>query len=118
MNCATDAAKSLIRDLLAEKVKEASENQNEDLVKCLTELSKQISSMPTCVEAEQPKKRGRKKRKVTARNVWIGDCMRSAEKGGMAKPMKTCSIDWKGMDDDQKLKYKAKADQVNVERGI
>lgn len=36
----------------------------------------------------------KKKRPPTARSTFMGDCMRSPDKGGQGKDMKTCSVVW------------------------
>jgi len=47
----------------------------------------------------------KKKRKRTPRNNWIGHCMRSPDKGGLALDMKTCSDQWKTMSAGDKSAY-------------
>jgi len=37
----------------------------------------------------------KKKREPTERNMFMGLCMRSAEKGGRGKGMADCSVEWK-----------------------
>ena len=44
-----------------------------------------------CYEGKDTEK---KKRLPTARSTFLGDCMRSPDKGGQGKDMKTCSVEW------------------------
>lgn len=53
------------------------------------ELKNSIKLMSTCPCYEK------KKREPTERGKFMGECMRSAEKGGRGKDMASCSAEWK-----------------------
>jgi len=54
-----------------------------------------------CYEGKGVGGKEKVKRAPTARTTFLGDCMRSAEKGGKGKDMKTCSVEWNN--DKEKL---------------
>lgn len=56
-----------------------------------------------------------KKRKITPRNAFIGQCMRSPDKGGKGEDMGTCSEEWSTMTEEERSKYREIADKKNVE---
>lgn len=61
------------------------------------ELSEQLKNglklMSTCPCYGDGGKQAKEKKK-TARGEFMGNCMRSPEKGGEGKDMKTCSVEW------------------------
>jgi len=50
-------------------------------------------------------KESRKGRAPTARNIFIGHCMRKPEKDGLGLSMSKCSEKWKSMSEEEKAKY-------------
>jgi len=90
-----------IRNFLNTRLEEIEKKPaNEDLRAEIAEIQSNIKNLNWC-------KPGRRsgKRKKTARNIFIGDCMRKEENGGHGLDMKTCSIMWNAMDDSEKAQY-------------
>lgn len=77
----SDPRKTVVKEI--NKIIDSSGVDNAD------ELKNSIKLMSTCPCYEK------KKRAATERSKFMGECMRSAEKGGKGKDMKTCSVEWK-----------------------
>ena len=56
-----------------------------------------------------PVKQVKAKRKPSGYNLFIGDCAKKDENAKESKDMKTCSIEWKNMDEFHKNEWRAKA---------
>lgn len=57
------------------------------------ELKNSLLLMSNC-PCYEDKTIEKKKRPPTARSTFLGNCMRSQDKGGQGKDMKTCSVVW------------------------
>lgn len=57
-------------------------------------LKNSLKLMSTCPCYEGKEAKEKVKREPTERNIFMGACMRSAEKGGRGKGMADCSVDW------------------------
>jgi len=57
-------------------------------------LKNSLKLMSTCPCYEGKGVKEKVKRAPTARTAFLGECMRSVEKGGKGKDMKTCSVEW------------------------
>ena len=58
-------------------------------------LKNSLKLMGTCpCYGDDGKVKEKKKREPTERNIFMGTCMRSAEKGGRGKGMAVCSTEW------------------------
>jgi len=86
-------------------------------------FKEKLESLPVCGTKEAEKaiaasssgsKKRRKKRKLSAWNMYMGDCMRKPDKGGLGHDMATCSSDWKSMSEGEKAEYKKRANEANA----
>lgn len=59
------------------------------------ELKNSLLLMSNCPCYEGKETKEKVKREPTERNLFMGACMRSAEKGGQGKGMALCSTEWK-----------------------
>ena len=84
---AKDPRKIVIKEL--NKIIDEAGVENADILKNSLKL---MSTCP-CYEGKETKEKV--KREPTERNIFIGNCMRSAEKGGQGKGMAECSVNWK-----------------------
>ncbi len=55
-------------------------------------------------------------RKKTERNVFMGQCMRKPEKGGMGKDMSYCSNVFKSMPESERKKYKEEVNKDETKK--
>ncbi len=85
---ANDPRKVAIREI--NKIIDDAGVKNADMLKNSLKL---MGTCP-CYDNED-KAKEKKKREPTERNIFMGRCMRSAEKGGRGKSMTECSTDWK-----------------------
>lgn len=83
------AGKTIKEDPRIKVVKELNKIIDSSGVDNANELKNSIKLMSTCPCY------GKKKRDPTERGKFMGECMRSAEKGGRGKDMASCSIEWK-----------------------
>jgi len=89
---------------------EAFEEQIDDIPSCKD--ATRPKGCPPCDIQEKSKKRKKSKRKKTARNIFIGDCMRKPENGGRGLEMKVCSDEWKSISSDKKAEYEKRAKEA------
>jgi hypothetical protein len=68
-------------------------------------LCTSIESAKDCDDPNKTSIKVSKGKKKTERSNFMGNCMRSTEKGGMAKSMKECSDMFKSMPASEKGKY-------------
>lgn len=85
IKCIGDSAKEKLKEALSGDV---------DLKKIL----KSVVAAPSCNDVTPKKK--------TVRSTFLGVCMRGQQKGGMGKKMGECSDMFKGLNQEQKDKYK------------
>ncbi len=83
---AKDPRKVVIKELNA--IIDSAGVENADMLKNSLKL---MSTCP-CYEGKETKEKV--KREPTERNIFMGECMRSAEKGGQGKGMAVCSTEW------------------------
>lgn len=81
-----DPRKVVIKEL--NKLIDSAGVENADILKNSLKL------MATCPCYEGKEAKEKVKREPTARNIFMGACMRSAEKGGQGKGMADCSVEW------------------------
>lgn len=68
----------------------------------------------TVPQAKQTSKGKSGKRKKSAYNMFIGDCIKERPEGqAVSDRMKTCGPQWKSLDDSKKEHYQALADKEN-----
>lgn len=89
---------------MVDDASEALESQDYDLDK--------VKAMIEACDKKPKAKGGKKKRKPSAYNVWIGHCMASPEKNGLGLPMSDCSEQWKGMEPEEKCQYEQQAKEL------
>jgi len=87
---------------IVHSIAESSGISDEALEEIETELVN-ISTQGVCVLDKPGRKKG--KRKPSAYNNFIGQCMRPHDKGGDGKPMKVCATQWRSKSDADKKKY-------------
>lgn len=89
-----DPRKVVIKELSA--IIDSAGVENADMLKNSLKL------MGTCPCYEGKVTKEKVKREPTERNIFMGECMRSAEKGGQGKGMASCSVEWKEKKDNIK----------------
>lgn len=67
----------------------------EEMLEVYEGIEENIGKLNVCEIRKSKASGSKKKRKPTARNVFIGHCMRKPENGGMGKDMASCSAEYK-----------------------
>lgn len=92
--------------LLARKAQISGNGPNESLRDEIDGIIGGIDNLNVCkLEKGAKGTRTRTGRKPSARNNYIGVCMRKEEKGGMGLDMVTCSGNWRDMSANDRAKY-------------
>jgi len=87
----------MLLDLIAVEIEEpATDHSKDDWVKLKTEIE-QCDLKPKAKAAPKAdgEQRAKSGRKLSAYQIFLGECMRSPEKGGRGLPMRDCIDEWK-----------------------
>ena len=85
-SCMSDKEMKLLDGLIEDKIQNSALSAEE-----LTDLTDMKTNAAACIISSAPSAKGvKKKRKPSAYNIFIGDCMR-----GGGKDMKACSVEYK-----------------------
>lgn len=91
-DCLDERSKTMLLDLIAVEIEEpATDHPKEQWVKLKTDIEK-CELKPKAVKDNTKAKSGRK---LSAYQIFLGECMRSPEKGGRGLPMRECIDEWK-----------------------
>ena len=82
----SDPRKAVIKEL--NKIIDLADVKNASMLKNSLKL---MSTCP-CYGGKETKEKT--KREPTERNIFMGECMKSVEKGGRGKGMAECSVNW------------------------
>ncbi len=90
------------RKVVIKEINKLIDDAGVDNANMLKNSLKLMSTCP-CYDGKEKNEQGKKKREPTERGTFMGNCMRSAEKGGEGKSMAECSIKWKEKKEIKKL---------------
>ena len=95
--CLDERSKTMLLDLIAVEIEEpATDHPKEEWVKLKTEIEQcELKPKAKAAPKADGEQRAKSGRKLSAYQIFLGECMRSEAKGGRALPMRECIDEWK-----------------------
>lgn len=95
--CLDERSKTMLLDLIAVEIEEpATDHSKEEWVKLKTEIEQcELKPKAKAAQKADGEQKAKSGRKLSAYQIFLGECMRSPEKGGRGLPMRDCIDEWK-----------------------
>ena len=96
-DCLDERSKTMLLDLIAVEIEEpATDHPKEEWAKLKTEIEQcELKPKAKAAPKADGEQRAKSGRKLSAYQIYLGECMRSPEKGGRGLPMQECIQEWK-----------------------
>lgn len=95
-DCLDENSKTMLLELIAVEIEEpATDYPKEEWVRLKTEIERcELKPKAKTTATANEEQRSKSGRKLSAYQIFLGECMRSPEKGGRGLPMRECIDEW------------------------